>query len=159
MPFADAIFPAWREETNYYKNVKPQNSNLNSGVWSTLERAIKIKASETTQTFDVYTGAFDSIEYLDNVNKEVEVHSKWYKMVINGIEGIVFIACNDNPSCSHELDKICTNMCKELNWLTPNARNKIICCSIKNFYNSGKIETIPGTEEVLEHFKMYPWLT
>ncbi|CAO1425131.1 unnamed protein product [Diamesa tonsa] len=85
MPFADAIYPAWRAETNNYINIKPQNPTLNSGDWSSLESSIKDKAIVTSETFDVYTGGFNSKGFLDDSKKHVEIHTFWYKMVIDNI--------------------------------------------------------------------------
>ncbi|CAO1436886.1 unnamed protein product [Diamesa hyperborea] len=88
MPYADAIYPAWRAETNNYINMKPQNPLLNSGDWNSLESNIKSKAIETSETFDVYTGGFNSKGFLDDSKKLVEIHTFWYKMVIDNIREI-----------------------------------------------------------------------
>ena len=156
MPYADAIYPAWGVETNHYNNIKPQNSNLNSGAWRTLEQTIRNMAIGTSENFDVYTGGFDIKGFLNNVENLFSIYTIWYKMVIKNSRGIVFAACNDKQSyCNTELENMCENICMKIGWLTPRAQIKIICCSIKDVYASGKLAIIPGTEGVTEDLYFY----
>ena len=76
MPYADGIFPAWRKETNYFINAKPQIASLNVGVWRILELSI---------TLEVYTGAFDLIRHLNEDLQLIEVHKFWCKIVKGNI--------------------------------------------------------------------------
>ncbi|CAO1425139.1 unnamed protein product [Diamesa tonsa] len=133
MPYADRIFPAWRKETNYFINAKPQIGSLNVGAWRILESAIRKEAIVLMQTLEVYTGAFDLIRHLSEDLQLIEVHKFWYKIVkgterwmdMRGNAGIVFVACNDaDSSCNVELSKICQNICKATGWLVtaPTAR-------------------------------------
>ena len=100
---------------------------------------------------------FDIKGFLDNVQKLVSIHTIWYKMVINNSRGIVFAACNEQNSCNTELENMCENICMKIGWLTPHKTTqiKIICCSIKDFYASGKLAIIPGTEGVTEDLYFY----
>ena len=159
MPYADGIFPAWRKETNYFINAKPQMGSLNVGAWRILELSIRKEAIALMQTLEVYTGAFDLIRHLNEDLQVIEVHKFWYKIVkgtdrwidMRGNAGIVFVACNDaDSSCNVELANICQNICKATGWLVtaPTAKEKIICCSLDDFYKSGKVAKIPETEGI-----------
>ncbi|CAO1426455.1 unnamed protein product, partial [Diamesa serratosioi] len=157
MPFADGIFPAWRQETNNLINTKPQIGTLNGGAWRSLELSIRKEAIARKQTLEVYTGAFDFIRYLNEDLKQVEIHKFWYKIVkginvfmnMNGNTGIVFVACNDERlSCITELASVCRNICTETHWLSNAVQNKITCCSLKDFYANTKVSNISGTEGI-----------
>lgn len=156
MPYADAIYPAWRTETNNYMNIKPQNCGFNRGAWKSLEQAIRNKAIGTSKTLEVYTGSFDLSGHLNETKLKVQVHNLWYKIVINNSEGIVFVACNDEKeSCITELYEICPNICIKIGWLTKKTQSKIICCSLNDFYKSRKIAVIPGTIGVTENMSFH----
>lgn len=144
MPYADAVFPAWRSETNNYINVNHQIIKINRGAWSRLEQTIRNEAINLEKTFEVFTGAFDLTEHSDGV----EINRFWYKIVINGKSGIVFVARNEKSSDRTELNSICDDICEAKGWLSQGVRKEIICCSLESFYLSGRIHKIPGTEGV-----------
>ena len=150
MPSADAIFPVWQKETYYLNNAKPQKPAFNRGAWRVLELGVRKEAIALMQTFEVYTGAFDLIGHLNKDLQLIEVHKFWYKIVKEKnrlMRRIVFIGCNDEQiNCITELASICRNICEETRWLSNTVKDKIICCSLDDFYKSGKVTKIPETE-------------
>ena len=61
MPYADGIFPAWRKETNYFINAKPQIASLNVGAWRVLELSIRKEAIALMQTMIILLLDFNKI--------------------------------------------------------------------------------------------------
>ncbi|CAO1426447.1 unnamed protein product [Diamesa serratosioi] len=152
MPFADGIYPGWRKQTNYFINAKPQKTFSNSGAWSRLELAIREEAKYLRQELKVFTGAFESMSFLEIAESKIEVHKFWYKVVVKGDDtGVAFISCNDGTGlCKDKLKDYCTDVCEGLNWgILKNIQDeKVFCCELNDFYVKTKVPKIPGTERV-----------
>ena len=89
IPSADRLCnAAANEQTFYYTNITPQNSNFNQGIWETLEAQVRGQVS-SCDTLYIVTGcllrksAEDAIQYVkDAQGRDVAVPAVYYKVVL-----------------------------------------------------------------------------
>jgi endonuclease G len=86
------------EESFYLSNVSPQNSNLNRGVWKSIEELVRKNAKEHGKLLVVTGPVFTSLKGLGSIGKnKVMIPNGFYKVILaydNGYHGIGFYCEN-----------------------------------------------------------------
>jgi DNA/RNA endonuclease G (NUC1) len=148
-PFADFSMQSWQYASNFYINVVPQWSGINTGSWKSLEMMIRSDAQKTKKTYKIYTGTFDTLVlnlkpielYFDQRTNEnrVPIPKYVWKLVIdeNAKSGIGFLSLND-PFVEPDVQIVdpCRNICSDYNWNHTSfsrlsiSSGYLICCDI-----------------------------
>lgn len=125
VPSADRLFRSANLQTFYGTNMTPQNSDLNAGLWNSIEIQVRDWARETDTLYVVSGCVTEGSRYyaLDNDGKKVTVPVGYYKALLrydksgkDGAEGYLGLAIyvQNKSYPGEELDKSMTMSIDEL---------------------------------------------
>ncbi|XP_062554638.1 uncharacterized protein LOC134219788 [Armigeres subalbatus] len=60
-PDADQLFTTWQWSTYFYINVVGMWQQINNGNWKNLENNVRTLAANSSKTYKIYTGTFDTL--------------------------------------------------------------------------------------------------
>lgn len=139
--YCDALFPTWKQATQFYVNTAPEWKKVNNANWKRVEAMSRGIAKELKKTLEIYSGTFGILN-LDNVdmtlmdNGFVEVPKYFWKIIRDPAtdQGIALVTLNNIFATS--VPTICPDICKATNWDHANfddyRRGFTYCCDVSS---------------------------
>lgn len=160
----DFIYGSQQRLTFYYVNGAPQWQTFNAGNWNTMEKNCRSLADERKLDLIIYTGAIGATTLPDDKNVQRELYlykpskSKkglpvprlFFRVVYEPIakSGVALIGVNNPYKNVTKNDKICTDVCNKVKWISW-IKDDIdlgysYCCTVNDFRN--RVKYLPPFE-------------